>query len=156
MDRPFQRRGATSNTQVGQDFEEMARAFFAATGLVLKLKVSVEIGVDGMKRPHHFDLGCLERRVLVECKSHTWTEGRNVPSAKMTAWNQAMYFFYAAPRDYRKMLFVKRDHCEGRKETLAAYYVRVNRHLIPNDVEIWEYDVDTSVGSRVDAGSPIP
>ena len=51
-----------------------------------------------------------------------------------------MYYFYLAPRDYRKVLFVQRAFNQKRGETLAEYYVRTFKHLIPNDVEILEYD----------------
>jgi len=139
MDKPFQRRGAKSNTAVGRAFESRARDFFSSLGLELERDAAVEIGVNG-KKLHSFDLGCAKRKVLVECKSHTWTAGNNVPSAKLTTWDQAMYFFFAAPSGYRKIFFVRRDYCPRRKQTLAEYYIRTHSHLIPGDVEFWEYD----------------
>lgn len=39
--------------------------------------------------------------------------------------------------------FVLKDMSRKRKETLAKYYVRTYRHLIPPNVEIWEYDTDS-------------
>jgi len=36
MDKPFQRKGAVSNTQVGRDFETIAQQYFAKQGLFLK------------------------------------------------------------------------------------------------------------------------
>lgn len=148
VNKPFQRKGAQSNTQVGRDFEADARLFFERQGVRLQGHVSVEIGINGRKL-HNFDLGDPKKRVLVECKAHTWTEGGNVPSAKMTAWNQAMFFFHAAPGGYRKILFVLRDFSEERKETLGQYYVRTNAHLIPRDVEVWEYDGKRKNAERI-------
>ena len=84
--------------------------------------MAVEIGINGRKS-HNFDLGDEQKKVIVECKAHTWTEGGNVPSAKMTAWNQAMFFFHAAPLGYRKILFVLRDFSQKRNETLAEYHI---------------------------------
>jgi len=139
MDKPFQRKGSVSNTHVGNDFEAKAQAFFTGQGLALSRRFSIEIGVSGTK-PHNFDLGDHNAKVLVECKAHTWTEGGNVPSAKMTTWNQAMYYFHAAPSDFRKIMFVLKDYSKRRNETLAEYYIRTNPHLIPAGVEIWEYD----------------
>lgn len=136
----FQRNGAVSNTQVGRDFESKARAFFSQQGLSLRKNFSLPIGVDGRTKAHAFDLGDWEQRVIVECKSHTWTESWNVPSAKITTWNQAMYYFHAAPRDYRKIFFVLRHYNPERRQTLAEYYIKTNRHLIPDGVEIWEFD----------------
>ena len=41
---------------------------------------------------------------------------------------------------FRKVLFVLRDVSEKRGKSLAEYSVRNHSHLIPNDVEILEYD----------------
>lgn len=148
MDKPFQRKGSDSNTQVGRDFEGTARAYFAGQGLHLTTGISIEIGINGRK-PHIFDLGDSNKKVLVECKAHRWTEGGNVPSAKMTAWNQAMFFFHAAPSGFRKVLFVLRDFSQKRNETLGQYYIRTNPHLIPKDVEVWEFDEAKRTAERI-------
>ena len=148
MDKPFQRKGALSNAQVGRDFEAIAQGFFATQGLRLSPRISVEIGINGTKS-HNFDLGDYDRKVLVECKAHTWTEGGNVPSAKMTTWDQAMYYFYAAPSEYRMIFFVLRDFSLKRKETLGEYYIRTNFHLIPSNVEIWECDEVAKSAKRI-------
>ena len=88
-----------------------------------------------------FDLGSETPSVVVECKSHTWTVGGNSPSAKMSVWNEAMYYFVATPPHFRKILFVLKDSLNG--ETLAEYYIRRYSHLIPADVELWEFDAKT-------------
>ena len=148
MDKPFQRKGAESNTQVGRDFETKAQVFFTQQGLDLTPSMAVEIGINGRKS-HNFDLGDEQKEVVVECKAHTWTEGGNVPSSKTTAWNQVMFFFHSAPSGYRKVLFVIRDFSQKRNEPLGEYYVRTNPHLIPNDVEVWEYDEQTEAAKRI-------
>jgi hypothetical protein len=138
MNRPHQRKGARSNAHVGRAFEAQARRFFAGRGLRLDPGVRIAVGISG-KKDHAFDLGNLDRKVVVECKSHKWTESGNVPSAKMMAWNEAMFLFHAAPKSYRKIMFVLRDYSRKRKETLARYYIRTYAHLIPEGVEIWEF-----------------
>ncbi|WP_201087274.1 hypothetical protein [Serratia plymuthica] len=60
------------------------------------------VEIDSIKKSHRFDLGCAEQKILVECKSHRWTIGNNIPSAKLTVWNEAMFYFYSAPAEYRK------------------------------------------------------
>ncbi len=140
MSKPFQRVGSKSNAQVGRDFENVAKSYFHNQGLSLELDIKVPVGVDSIKKEHAFDLGCLEQKVIVECKSHKWTTGSNVPSAKLTVWNEAMYYFLASPVGFRKIMFVLRDYSEKRKETLAEYYLRTYKHLVPNDVEFWEYN----------------
>lgn len=102
--------------------------------------MKIPVGVETLTKEHSFDLGCLNQKVIVECKSHKWTSGGNVPSAKLTVWNEAMYYFLSAPKHYRKIMFVLRDYSQKRQETLAEYYIRTYRHLVPGDVEFWEYD----------------
>ena len=92
MDKPFQRVGSISNAHVGRDFEVIAQSFFLEQGLHLYPGHFVEVGVGPTKKPHAFDLGCSEQMVIVECKSHRWTAGHNIPSAKLTVWNEAMYY----------------------------------------------------------------
>ena len=141
MSKPHQRIGSKSNAHVGRDFELAAQRFFANEGVSLDLNVKIPVGIGHAKKGHAFDLGCLDKKVLVECKSHKWTAPNdNVPSAKLTVWNEAMYYFLASPTGYRKIMFVLRDYSEKRHETLAEYYIRTYSHLIPEGVELWEYD----------------
>jgi len=100
-----------------------------------------------MAKVRMFDLGSATPSVIVECKRHTWTSGGNAPSAKLTAWNEAMYFFALAPRRYRKVLAVLRDTHRG--ESLAEHYVRRFGHIIPRRVEIWELSPTGRKGNRV-------
>jgi hypothetical protein len=105
------------------------------------------VGVGSQKKQHRFDLGAENPAMLVECKSHTWTQGGNMPSAKLTVWNEAMYYFHVAPKQYRKIFFVLKHM---RKEvSLAAYYLANYYHLIPEDVEIWEYCTVDQAGRRI-------
>jgi hypothetical protein len=142
-DNNHQRVGAVSNAHVGRDFESVAQEYFSQEGVLLSNNYAVAVGVAAEKKIRQFDLGSGEPPVLVECKSHRWTAGGNVPSAKITVWNEAMYYFHLAPSRFRKVLFVLRDLSERRGETLAGYYVRNYGHLIPKDVEIFEYDDTT-------------
>ncbi len=139
MTNNFQRVGSVSNSHVGNAFEAAAREFFRRQGMALQRDYQVPVGLSS-KKPHKFDLGSGDPPLLVECKSHTWTGGNNVPSAKLTVWNEAMFYFLLAPEGFRKVLFVLRDFSELRNETLAEYYIRTYAHLIPDDVEVLEYD----------------
>lgn len=67
----------------------------------------------------------------------------------MTVWNEVMLYFLASPSTYRKILCVLNHRSERRGETLAAYYVRIYTHLIPEGVEIWEFDEQTSLATRI-------
>lgn len=149
VNRPFQRKGAKSNTQVGNDFEIVVQQYFESQGLYVDSNVPIDIGINEVKKAHKFDLVDKSSKVLIECKAHTWTEGGNIPSAKMTTWNQAMYYFYAAPSGYRKILLVLKDVCQRRKISLGQYYIQTNLHLIPNDVEIWEFDISENTATKI-------
>ena len=141
----LQRVGAISNAQVGSNFERLARNYFRQIGYgELYSGYSVPIGVT-YKKERRFDLGTENPPTLVECKSHTWTSGGNVPSAKLAVWNEAMLFFLLAPKSYRKIMFVLRDFSDKRGETLAEYYIRSYGHLIPGDVVFLEYGGINSV-----------
>lgn len=146
-DKPFQRKGGLSNAAVGAAFEEQVQVFFASFGIGLTPSIPVPLGFSSQKN-HAYDLGCVDQRILVECKSHTWTATHKVPSAKMTTWDQAMLYFHATPGNYRMILCVLRDYCEHRKETLADYYIRTHGHLIPPGVEIWELDSTSGHGKQ--------
>jgi hypothetical protein len=149
MENSFQRLGSESNAQVGRDFELVAqRTIERQFGVLLKPNLSVPVGIGDLKKSHAFDLGCEHARWIVECKSHRWTAGHNVPSAKMTVWNEAMYYFLASPRGYRKVLFVLRDLRRGNGESLAEYYLRTYGHLVPDDVEVWEFDETNGQAQR--------
>jgi len=139
MNKPHQRVGSVSNAHVGADFENVALEFFAAQDIALTRNFPVEVGLS-MKKRHCFDLGTAEEKILVECKSHRWTAGGRVPSAKMTVWNEAMYYFLLAPPEYRKILFVLHDKRDVGRESLLAYYRRIYSHLIPDGVEFMEWD----------------
>ena len=149
MDAAFQRVGSISNSHVGRAFELMAQEFFARQDVHLQLCHAVPVGVGSNKKMRAFDLGCSDQKVLVECKSHRWTAGHSVPSAKLTVWNEAMYYFHTAPEGYRKILFVLRDLRRGTGESLCAYYMRTYSHLVPDDIEFWEYDESALSAQRV-------
>jgi hypothetical protein len=143
----FQRLGSVSNAHVGSEFEGFVCEYFRGQGLSLIRGFKVSVGVGDTKKPRSFDWGSDDPPILVECKSHAWTIGGNIPSAKMTVWNEAMYYFHMAPDSYRKVLFTLRSM---RAEiSLAAHYIKCYGHLIPSGVEIWEYDVADQKAHRL-------
>ncbi len=148
MDKSHQRIGAVSNAHVGSDFEKVALEYFEMQGITLTRNFPVEIGLT-KKKARCFDLGTSREKLLVECKSHRWTAGLRVPSAKMTVWNEAMYYFHLGPREYRKILFVLHHRRESEGESLLAYYKRTYFHMIPDEVEFMEWDETTGAIVKV-------
>jgi hypothetical protein len=141
----FQRVGAVSNSHVGREFEQAAKAFFATTGVLLSPNFSVPVGYL-KKKLHKFDLGSEEPPILVECKSYTWTSGGNSPSAKIRGMNEVMLLFSVAPVHYRKILFILRHL---RKEVgLAEHYIKNQGHLIGPGIEIWDFDLEAMHAER--------
>lgn len=143
MNRPHQRIGSISNAHVGADFEKAALLFFEKQGKQLTRNFPLKIGVHEKKKKHCFDLGSANPKIIIECKSHKWTAGGKVPSAKMTTWNEAMLYFHLAPKDFKKVFFTLHDKRQTTGETLVAYYKRTYPHLIPEGVEFLEYDEST-------------
>ena len=139
----FQRQGSTSNADVGRTFEQRVQTVLARQGLRLDRDHRVPCGLGTIRKDHAFDLGSENPRVIVECKSHTWTSGGNVPSAKMTNWANVMFHFHMAPPAYRKIFIAERSVRSGKEETLLGYFVRTQAHMIPHDVEMWELHNDT-------------
>ena len=116
-------------------------------GLAVDPGMALEIGING-KKLHNFDLGDAQKKVVIECKAHTWTEGGNVPSAKMTTWNQAMFFFHASPSGYRKILLVLRDFSQKKRDPRRILHSNeLSPH--PKDVEVWEYDEKLETAKKI-------
>ncbi len=142
MNNNFQREGSRSNAHVGATFEKMVLEYFKKNMKNVSLNYGISLGFD-KKKIHKFDLGGTEnngREFVVECKSHKWTSGNNVPSAKLTVWNEAMLYFSLLPKNIEKYFFILKDYSEKRNETLAEYYIRTYGHLVPVGVTIIEYD----------------
>lgn len=148
-----QRKGSISNAHAGKEFEKLTKLFLEKQcNITLSPKFSVPIGISGSNttKNHDFDLGCSNNKILVECKSHNWTETGNVPSAKLTVWNEAMFYFYLAPSSFTKILFVlKANHPKHGQKSLADYYVEKHSHLIPLDVTIIEYDTISHTANKI-------
>jgi hypothetical protein len=140
----------SDNPGRGVKFEDAVRRFFLSHGLRLELNYNVEVGAASVRRPRRFDLGCAEPAMLVECKSHSWTEGGNAPSAKLSVWNEAMFYFLLAPREYRKALVALASDRNG--QSLAEHYVKRFGHMVPAGVEIWEVDSEGRSGRTVFTG----
>ncbi|MCH7663184.1 MAG: hypothetical protein IH859_04855 [Chloroflexi bacterium] len=145
----FQRKNAVSNTQVGIDFEDIALSHFSKEIPDLHKEFRIAIGFKE-KKSHKFDLGSSLQNVIIECKSHTWTTSGNMPSAKLTTWDQAMFYFFLAPDKYRKIMFVKKDLKPKSGESLCNYYMRTHANVIPDGIEFWEADEGAEIIRRVD------
>lgn len=140
----------SNHHQKGAAFARRVREYLQSEGLDLQPEHRVAIGVNQtQKKFHKFDWG--SNSLLVECKAYDWTKAGHVPSAKLTTVNEAMLHFLGAPKTYRKMLFMLATEKRPKRisETLADYYVRMNGHLIPDDVEVYEFDADKGLARHL-------
>jgi len=137
-----------SNRERGNLFARRVGEYLEKAGHRVRAEYSALVGINlRHKKPHCFDYG--SEYLLVECKFYDWTVGGNNPSAKISTLNEAMIFFHGVSGAYRKMLFVSKTEKKGvrQPETFAEYWVRLNKHCIPDDVEVWELD-DASLTAR--------
>lgn len=137
----------SDNPKRGSDFENFVKEFFAQAGSPLQAKFPVKLGFRESKGIHRFDLGSDRPAMLVECKCHSWTAGGNSPAAKLSVWNEAMYFFALAPPRYRK-IFAALRNIRG-SITLAEHYLTRYGYMVPKGVEIWEFDPNAGTGTRI-------
>ena len=96
------------------------------------------------KKDHRFDVVSDDNTVAIECKCYSWTETGNVPSAKMGAANEAVFYLSFLPGTCEKYIVMKKaTHAKhSPQETLAEYYYRINKHLL-GGTKVAEYDTKT-------------
>jgi hypothetical protein len=115
-----------------RDFQEITRRFFEEqTGLEIAEEVELELP-SGRWRA---DLVSLDRSMVIECKSYTWTKGGNVPAAKLEHARMACARL-AQTTARRKALVFQDDQVKG--NSLATHFVRLNRALL-GGIETWGY-----------------
>ncbi|HVF70031.1 MAG TPA: hypothetical protein VM940_00300 [Chthoniobacterales bacterium] len=132
-----------------RDFADKVHAHLLRKGINVGPEYAIEVGISSKReKKHRFDFG--SPLVLVECKHYDWTESGGNPAAKIATINEALLYFLAAPQ-CKKMLFVPKTGLQGirRQETLIARYLRLHGHLIPDDVEIWEFDKISLTAERI-------
>lgn len=134
----------SDNPAIGARFQEEVAEWFAKTyKKEFKIEKKIKIGYSD-KKDHKFDIVSEDNTIAIECKCYTWTETGNVPSAKMGAANEAIFYLSFLPGTCEKYLVFKKDSCDLHKpkETLAEYYFRTNKHLL-GGTRVAEYDQET-------------
>ncbi len=141
----FQRKGSKSNTDVGQAFRKRVRDMILARHrIVLHERHSVLCSLrNNQEKTHRFALGSDNPPVIVTCKTHKWTSGDNMPSAKIHAFAVAMFHFHMAPSKYRKIFVCEQSLRKKDNKSLLEYFLDKYFYLIPPDVELWELPPDS-------------
>lgn len=131
----------SANPARGAAFQKSVQRWFQMHyGRAFELEKKLAIGAPA--KLHKFDLVDENDTVAIECKRYTWTETGNVPSAKMIACNEAVFFLSFLPACYETFLVMLRSEHPHREETLAEHYFRMNRHLLGR-TKVAEYDPET-------------
>jgi hypothetical protein len=130
------------NPAAGRAFHTAAaRLLEKYFGVGFHLDRPLEIGEPS--KVHRFDFVSVDLRYVGECKNYSWTEGGNIPSAKMALINEALLYLSFVPKPARRYVAMRYDVCDRRSETLASYYYRTYGHLL-GGTSIIEVDVDRS------------
>ena len=96
----------------------------------------------GPSKFHRFDLVSEDKSIVVECKSYTWTESGNFPSAKISTAIEAL--FYLSRIIASRKILVFQDNINQRGESLVEIFVR-RYDGIMDDVEVWTYSMSDSI-----------
>ena len=96
----------------------------------------------GPSKFHRFDLVSEDKSIVVECKSYTWTESGNFPSAKISTAIEAL--FYLSRIIASRKILVFQDNINQRGESLVEVFVR-RYDGIMDDVEVWRYSMSDSI-----------
>ena len=96
------------NTAKGRDFQHLVRGISEVYfHTPFDLEVPFSIGIP--PKSHRFDCASQDRKIVIECKCHSWTAGGNVPSAKMTTINEAAFYMSFLPKDIRRIIVIKKS-----------------------------------------------
>jgi len=128
------------NTSKGREFQLLA-ARCLSDHLHTKFITEHAISIGSPPKPHHFDLASIDNKYIGECKNFSWTEGNNIPSAKMTTINEAVFYLQHVPSDKIRFVILRRDINNKRRESIAEYYYRINKHLL-SGIKILELNPD--------------
>ncbi len=126
------------NPGKGAQFQEIAAELFSDYFNV-DLRLDYPIAIGEPPKNHKFDLVSSDSNFVGECKNYSWTEGSNVPSAKMGFVNEAVFYLSLLPKVKAKFIVMRKDINLRRNETLAEYYYRTYHHLL-YEIKVFEID----------------
>jgi hypothetical protein len=129
------------NTSKGRNFQKKAAEILEQHfGVSFRIECPVPIGNPPKK--HKFDLASHDGRYIGESKNYSWTEGSNVPSAKMGFITEAVFYLQHLSETIERFVVLRKDVDSKHKWSLAEYYFRTKSHLLKG-VFIIEIDVET-------------
>lgn len=136
-------RSNSDNLITGRQFQEQVCILFQEYfNKSFVLEKPIPIG--DPPKLHRFDCVSADGEIVVECKSYTWTNTGNVPSAKLMGLSQAVLYMSYLPAKTKKIIAIGKSILSHKAESLAEYYCRINGHLLKG-IEIAEVDDDGSI-----------
>lgn len=135
----------SDNTSIGKKFQnDVDTCLSKEFGQGFIPEVALPIGTPA--HPHKFDLVSADHTIVVECKCYTWTDGGNIPSAKIATLDEALFYMSFLPDEVIKIIALNKAETPGKTETFAAYFYRMRKHLLRN---VQVYEIDSSGGIKV-------
>lgn len=126
----------SENPKVGREFEMLTKKWAENQfGCSFIIGQAVDIGIP--PKPHKFDLVSKDEGIVVECKCYTWTEGGNVPSAKLATLDEAILYMRSISRPAHKIIVMQYAWNEKKGVSLAEYFCEKKGHLL-DDISVWE------------------
>ncbi len=134
------------NAVKGYEFQNIAAEILGDYFHIL-FRCENPIPIGDPPKQHKFDLVSKDMKYIGECKDYKWTSGENVPSAKISSVNEAVFYLQQlptpeSPTDQIRFVVMRRAVNAKHKDSLAEYYYRMNKHLLKG-VIILEIDVST-------------
>ena len=125
-----------SNYKAGSDFELIAKEHFESIYGVQFKKTKIRTGF-GIGKDREFDLVNEDLNIIIECKNFRFTEGNNIPSAKISDFLKEVYKLYIAPKKYKKIICIAKTYnIQG--QSLLQYIKEKYYDFIPDDLELIE------------------
>ena len=132
----------SENTKIGKEFQEKTINILE-NYYDIALDSNVKIPIGNPAKDRKFDGVTKDKKYVITCKCFTWTETGNVPSAKLAAINEIVFYMSYLPSNTKKIIALSKSYNIKKNETLAEYYYRTNKHLI-NDIELVEIDTSSN------------
>lgn len=108
------------NPAKGREFQILAAQVLSGHfGVDFQIEYPIAIG--NPPKLHSFDLVSKDLRYVGESKNYSWTEGGNVPSAKIGFVNEAVFYLQHLPYETNRFVALRKDYNARRNETIAEY-----------------------------------
>jgi hypothetical protein len=136
----------SQHSEIGKNFEIAVKKWFEDK-YKKHFANNISFNIGNPAKPHRFDVVSEDKLIVAECKCITWTETGNIPQAKITSVNEAVFYLSFITNANTYIILKKSEHLK-RTETLAEYYHRINQHLLGN-TNVLEYDNENGIMKKI-------